>query len=652
MAGERYARLRISFTNEPKGSSFTITLNGTRQTFTDGVHFYSSGTGSAFNQPNTAESVAVAIIIRLQDLGWRNLYTVETYEWLLNIGGNPSTFKGIQIKANTFDSALNFQPSSFNNLNGANFFEELHENTVNPLQITTNVVKATCFGSSTGSIIVSVAGAVGSVSYAWSDGAVTKDRFNLPAGIYRVTAVDSQGTTAEATAEITQNPVIAVTGSVGNNQITLEVSGGVAPYTFLWNDGATVQNRTGVDGGIYTVVVTDSIGCSRSFTFTQEEERFCFSQNPVYLELQADNLQSKPNLSFLCEVWVEPVYLSGIFKQVAVLEHPADSEGKTTFDVKEFLQPFLQHHLPEPGQMGPTMAEGAFKRFYLKHTEKYGLVPVPGEVTVKENRYVVQGGLSFEEFASDTFFTTYLLQRKPFFSWQPALKKVRENQPEYLYFMPNYFDITSFSLRVRYYYADGTYATATSYTQAGVRRFELYCLPVGFLQLQLQGEKQVLKYEVWVEDQNSRILTETRTYELTRAFDQVCRYFIYNNSLGGVDTLAATALADEELEISSESIDRVLLSGYKAADGDRSVIRKAARPSLKLSSGYLSSQQELDALTDFVLSCNVKLLENGRYRAGEVVLKNFNRKREDEPRHYLDFEFEMAAFHSYTPPLQ
>ena len=42
------------------------------------------------------------------------------------------------------------------------------------------------------------------------------------------------------------------------------VFGGTPPFTFLWSDGATVQNRTNIGRGVYTVTVTDSKGCSRS----------------------------------------------------------------------------------------------------------------------------------------------------------------------------------------------------------------------------------------------------------------------------------------------------------------------------------------------------------------------------------------------------
>ena len=53
-------------------------------------------------------------------------------------------------------------------------------------------------------------------------------------------------------------------GSTGS--IDLSVSGGVSPYTYLWNTGQTTQDRTGLSQGSYTVVVTDAIGQTATLT--------------------------------------------------------------------------------------------------------------------------------------------------------------------------------------------------------------------------------------------------------------------------------------------------------------------------------------------------------------------------------------------------
>jgi hypothetical protein len=45
--------------------------------------------------------------------------------------------------------------------------------------------------------------------------------------------------------------------------INLQVFGGLAPYIYIWNTGATSQNLNGLNAGTYSVTVTDFQGCTQ-----------------------------------------------------------------------------------------------------------------------------------------------------------------------------------------------------------------------------------------------------------------------------------------------------------------------------------------------------------------------------------------------------
>ncbi|NDG80149.1 MAG: hypothetical protein EBX47_12160 [Synechococcaceae bacterium WB8_1B_057] len=47
--------------------------------------------------------------------------------------------------------------------------------------------------------------------------------------------------------------------------IDLSVFGGVAPYTYVWNNGASTQDIHNLAAGIYSVLITDANGCQANF---------------------------------------------------------------------------------------------------------------------------------------------------------------------------------------------------------------------------------------------------------------------------------------------------------------------------------------------------------------------------------------------------
>jgi gliding motility-associated-like protein len=67
----------------------------------------------------------------------------------------------------------------------------------------------------------------------------------------------------------TATPVVTnttCTSSIG--AISLILSGGTAPYTYLWNNGATTPNISGLAAGTYNLTITDANGCINTMPFT------------------------------------------------------------------------------------------------------------------------------------------------------------------------------------------------------------------------------------------------------------------------------------------------------------------------------------------------------------------------------------------------
>jgi gliding motility-associated-like protein len=135
-----------------------------------------------------------------------------------------------------------------------------------------------CYGASTGSIHVLVSMGTAPYTYLWSNGSTTQSLTNVPAGTYTVTVTDYQGCTETLSATLTQpqGALNASIQSIGNadcrgnstGSVTIQVTQGTAPYTYLWSNGATTQNLNNVNSGTYTVTVTDANGCTQTLTAT------------------------------------------------------------------------------------------------------------------------------------------------------------------------------------------------------------------------------------------------------------------------------------------------------------------------------------------------------------------------------------------------
>lgn len=140
------------------------------------------------------------------------------------------------------------------------------------------VSNVSCAGGNNGYINITVTGGVSPYTFDWTNGAQTEDIFHLSAGDYSVYVTDANGCVVNGqnfTVEAPQNPIIingAVTNASGVNEadgaIDITVSGGTAPYNYVWNNGAITEDISNLLPGVYGVQVNDASGCSASAGFT------------------------------------------------------------------------------------------------------------------------------------------------------------------------------------------------------------------------------------------------------------------------------------------------------------------------------------------------------------------------------------------------
>ncbi|MEL6659455.1 MAG: hypothetical protein AAFR36_23535, partial [Bacteroidota bacterium] len=131
-----------------------------------------------------------------------------------------------------------------------------------------------------GSISVTVTGGVESYTYSWShDMSVTgPEATGLSAGDYTLTVTDVNGCTAVSNFTLTIDDPLIINildqqnslCTDGNGLISLETTGGTAPYDYSWShdNTATGPSQSNLNAGDYTIVVTDQSGCTAELMIT------------------------------------------------------------------------------------------------------------------------------------------------------------------------------------------------------------------------------------------------------------------------------------------------------------------------------------------------------------------------------------------------
>ncbi len=139
----------------------------------------------------------------------------------------------------------------------------------------TNVVDPTCFGYCDGIATLSISGGTPGYTYLWCDGNTAITNNALCNGNCNVTVTDNLGCLRVETITLTEPDSIEITftniqdlicwgDTIG--EFTVSVTGGTPPYLYSLDGGSNQTDSTfsDLEQGYYTIVVTDSVGCTNT----------------------------------------------------------------------------------------------------------------------------------------------------------------------------------------------------------------------------------------------------------------------------------------------------------------------------------------------------------------------------------------------------
>ncbi len=161
---------------------------------------------------------------------------------------------------------------------------------IRPTIASKTVSNIACFGNTNGSITLSTSGGKSPYTFLWNTSDTTQSLSGLSAGTYHILITDKRGCFVRDTSVITEPGKIVISKTFdhvkcknGNDgSINIGVSGGTAPYSYLWSNSASTEDISTLTAGTYMLTVTDNRSCiARDTTLITEPALLTSSKTSV-----------------------------------------------------------------------------------------------------------------------------------------------------------------------------------------------------------------------------------------------------------------------------------------------------------------------------------------------------------------------------------
>ena len=206
----------------------------------------------------------------------------------LVISGGVSPYFVDWGSVDTFNLIAGFYSYTVFDNNSCIYFDSVEVTQPSSIAVSVNSQDISCFGYNDGFIEVSVIPGSGIPAYSfnWVGPNLFNSSFsniyNLFAGDYNLTVSDANGCVFDTIITLTEPANLPQTTNIqisnysgfnirckGDNSgwVSVDVSGGYEPYTYLWSNLSTSDSIYDLFAGTYTLEVTDSLGCVIIFDF-------------------------------------------------------------------------------------------------------------------------------------------------------------------------------------------------------------------------------------------------------------------------------------------------------------------------------------------------------------------------------------------------
>lgn len=340
----------------------------------------------------------------------------------------------------------------------------------------------------------------------------------------------------------------------------------------------------------------------------------------VVVDAAPEDISDRAVLNYLLEVWKPNAFQSGnyeLYQTLSGSEIPPRLEAGLNvmegarFEISDYLDALVEWTPPVANQTAITVCPYVTTPYYLKSK----IDPIADSEVTNAIEWSIKAKLNEDQFPAwrERFFSDWIGKGRRFLTWQEKKKTIDREQPEFLYFLINMKPKpAALKVRARLLFKDGTSEKRTLKTTDDVIQFCVYCIPVGFQALGLLAiedelGKEIDSYEIWLNNDQDDRISEYRTYILNTEYNRNVRYLIYQNGLGGFDTIKCYGQASTSVSITANLAQKSLEAGYRPSSDELFVTSKFGERSITLNTGYLEADQ-LNYLEDLAWAEKVFLV--------------------------------------------
>lgn len=285
-----------------------------------------------------------------------------------------------------------------------------------------------------------------------------------------------------------------------------------------------------------------------------------------------------------------------------------NDEHRITVDVKDIILPLLAFELKD--ESTPYIQENIMKAFSVEIYE------VGDAGNKKEFSFsVIRSGVDKLADSAENFL------KNNFLTWQPQVKAVTYYSPEFL----TYYAAGACAVKCKAYLWNGTGYTESEITLAHLTGGNVYTIPVQYAIIaKALGHKTPSYYDIWVEKEGDNRLTYVQRYYASDMKSEEEEWFLFENSLGGVDCFRAYGNSENTAEHTHNVAE---------IEDDSEEYRVDTTRKFKKNTGYLDGKERL-WLLDFFPSLGKYVYHRNSWRKITVTESDVNYEAKELPSNY------------------